>query len=102
MNLDWQQKLAAMMSIAPDAHLKMKEPGSWYLALPGVEIKSGSVLRSANGRGDTPEAAILDGWDHLTIRLGPTEYVVTAAMRDDRRSYRWNGFMWAAVEEVAA
>lgn len=95
--LTYEQKLQAAMAIAP-CELIMRKPGDWYVQ-QSVEVKNGSVLESRYGNGETPQLAIEDHWRALTDLKLP-EYLVIGAFTDgERKAVRWNGFMWADVQE---
>lgn len=97
--MTWEEKFAACQALG-DAVLRMRKPGDWYVD-QHAEIKDGCILKGEYGNGATPEAAALDHFEKLTA-LAPGEYVVTRAMGADRRAVRWNGYMWASVQEKEA
>jgi len=80
-----------------DVAVRMRKPGDWYVD-QNVEVKDMDCLEGRYGNGETPYGAILDHWNKLT-NLAPHEYLVVNAMRSNRKAYRWNGFMWAEVDE---
>jgi hypothetical protein len=94
MDMTWEQKLEAIIALGDDVSLRMRCPGNWHVDHRGVEIGDGHVLIGGCGNGDTPEAAVLNHWDHLT-QLKAGQYLVKNAMSSDRRHYRWNGYRWA-------
>ena len=97
MNLSWQQKAAALNSLAP-INILMRGPSDWYVS-QGVEVKQKSVLRSVCGNGDTPESAIQDHWEQACEDLCHGEYLVVNAGNAKRRAVEWNGFMWTDRDE---
>ncbi|MBD3817890.1 MAG: hypothetical protein IE912_03110 [Brevundimonas diminuta] len=65
-----------------------------------AEIRSGHVLRSTQGYGDTLGEALRSLYNNLTVLDEPSDYVVVNAGRADRRAVRWNGGGWKPVFEV--
>lgn len=94
-DLTYEQKLAAMNALR-SCSVHMREPHSWYVSQPGVEIKNGSVLQNVSGNGDSPGAAIEDHWEQLIVVPAP-RVIVLDAMRETRKYVRWNGFMWVEI-----
>lgn len=97
--LTWEQKLAAFQAIS-DHSLRMRKPGDWYVDATRLEIKESpdsSVLVGTYGNGATPAAAVEDHWRKYVTDLAPGAYIVANAFREDRKHYRWNGFMWAEL-----
>jgi hypothetical protein len=93
-----KQRFMALNALAPCA-IKIDANCDWYISHVAVEIQDGAVLRSVVGRGDTPEKAIEDHWKQAT-ELAPHQYLVIDAFGvRKRRAFRWNGFMWAEVQE---
>lgn len=82
-----------------DFQIKIRGNGEWY-ATTSVEIKDGSVLKGCMGNGYSPEDAVDELWNNMT-KLQPHEYLVVHATNTGtkRAAYRWNGFMWAPVDE---
>lgn len=80
-----------------ECSIRMREPGNWYVS-QAVEVREGGFLAGRYGNGLTPEAAVLDHWDKLTM-LAPMEYLVISAMGPNRQAVKWNGFMWKTVHE---
>lgn len=72
----------------------MRKPGDWYVLTPWLEIGDGCILRCGCKDGDTPEQAVLQAWREFTEELPPNNVLVLNAMSPDRRTVRWNGFMW--------
>lgn len=93
--MTYEEKLEALNAVA-DCSLIMRRPGNWYVC-QSTEIKNGSVLEGRYGNGETPFAAIEDHWNKLTSLAGH-EYVVFRH-GGVREAVRWNGFMWAHVNE---
>lgn len=96
-SLSWQQKAAALNALA-EIQIKTRPDGSWYVR-QGVEVKRRGVLIGAYGNGDTPQEAINDHWQQLVGDLTTEQYLVVGAYGEKRLAVRWNGFMWARVEE---
>lgn len=96
--MTYEQKMAALNALNPNAALHMRRPESWYVYLPSVEIKKGPILSSARGEGKTPEGAVNDCFDQL-VNLPSDQYIVRNAGGRPREAFRWNGFMWDRVEE---
>jgi hypothetical protein len=95
----WEEKFAAIQALAREASLKMRKPGDWYVEAVGVEISEGCLLVGSYGNGRTPQEAVEDHWIKWTQLTGKQTHLVKNAMRDDRQTYRWNGYMWAEVHE---
>lgn len=93
-----QQKALAMLSLVgwTGFDLKLREDGTWYVSL-NADIRDGGCLVGITTAQPTPEAAIEKTWAMLT-NIGPEQYVV-AKPNGKRRAVRWNGFMWADVDE---
>lgn len=95
---DWNEKAAALASLASLAIHYRDDPVHWYVRHEGVEIKDKRMLRTPGGFGDTPQAAIEDHWRELTD-LASHEYVVVDAYGGHRRAVRWTGHFWKDVVE---
>ena len=95
-HLTWEEKLHACQALSECA-IRMRKPGDWYVDTY-VEVRDGPILHGIYGNGGGPIAAIENHWDCMT-NLQPGQYLVAHAGRDNRRAVRWNGFMWAAVDE---
>ena len=95
--MTWEEKLEACNALAR-CGLSMRKPGDWYVYQSGVELKRGCMLGGGGGNGTTPELAVLDHWEGHT-NLQPGEYLVIGAMTPNRRAVKWNGYMWATVDE---
>jgi len=91
--MNWEQKFAAILAISYSASLRMRQPGNWYVSVPGCEIGGGATLRSVGSTGADPSKAIECTWEEIT-KLPPDKHLVIDAMRDTRRHVRWNGYMW--------
>lgn len=98
MNLTANQQFKALKALADDAYLSMDLDGSWFVNLPHVEIKHGSILSGFGEHKETPEGAIASCFAELT-RLPIDQYVVIDSMSKDRKAFRWNDFMWEQVKE---
>lgn len=102
MEMTIEQKFQALQALCKggaEAAIYMREPGNWYVFLGGVCIKEKSLLASASGpTGTNPFDAIGKAWEVLTA-LSPDEHIVIYRGNNNRRSLRWNGFMWADIEE---
>lgn len=93
--MTWEQKLAALNSVARHA-LLMRAPGDWYVNAP-IEIGGRSVLVGAFGNGKSPQDAVEDHWRQLVDDMEQNgDYLVC---RDGQhvKVVRWNGFMWEDV-----
>lgn len=100
--MDWNQKAQALnclgrLTLCPS---QVVEYG-WYASLDAVEIKDGSILRSGAAHGATPEEAVDGLWRELVEDLPPEQYLVRDAYTEDRRQFRWTGFMWEDVTPPA-
>lgn len=93
--MTWEEKFAAIRAIRRDAHLRMREPGNWYVST-GIEIGGDEMLRAVGESGATPEEAVEKTWQ-LIERLPLNRCIVVGAYTDQRRELRWNGYMWADV-----
>ena len=92
--MDWKQKLHALSSIA-DVKLIPRNADDWYVS-QCIEITSdgSSMLLGSYGNGATPIGAIEDHWKVLVEDLEANQYLVFNAMRDRRKHFKWNNFMW--------
>ena len=90
--MNWEQKLDALNSIA-ECQLLMRKPGDWYV-LQRAEIGGDGCLSGRYGNGATPEEAVEAHWMRLVTELDPKLYIVTKSFTDQRKHWRWNGFMW--------
>lgn len=103
--MDWEQKLQALNALS-ECKLVMRKPGDWYVD-QGTSIKEhgGCVLRGSYGNGRTPQEAVEQHWQELT-ELAANQYLVSKDIFDgqtyNRKTVRWNGFMWDHVEEKTA
>ncbi len=93
--MDWQQKADALNSLA-DIHINIREAGDWWVN-QSTEIGGDGMLLGSFGNGATPEEAIEDHWRVLVTDLAPGRYIVVSAYRDDRKQWRWNGYMWREI-----
>lgn len=97
--MTYEQMFLAVKAICPDVALHCRAEGNWYVLCPGLEIGGRSVLTGAVGNGSTPENAIQDLWTSLVRALSADRFLVVRATRDDRRHYRWAGFMWQELPQ---
>jgi hypothetical protein len=95
--VNWEQKLEALNKLE-ECRLQMRQPGDWIVH-QHVEIKDYHLMISHFGQGTTPEAAVEDHWTHLTEKLKGHQFLVARSGRPSRIAARWNGFMWAPVDE---
>jgi hypothetical protein len=93
---NYYEKAIALEALA-EISISIDCNGQWFVT-QGVEIKDGYILRSACGRGITPEVAIENHWDELT-ELPKDQYIVKNGGNEKRIAVRWNGFMWQPVKE---
>lgn len=96
--MNWKQKALALMRLtgAFNFSLVLRESGNWYVSHKGVERKEGGCLSGGCTIADTPEQAIEECWDWAT---DPNYYLVKGAYSDNRKAFKWNGFMWEEIEE---
>lgn len=88
------QKLAALTALDADTALVFsKYTGQVFVTMPNVEIGDGCVLSGFTEHRDTFEEAIDAVWQRLTT-LPLEEHLVYRAMSDQRKHFRWNGYMW--------
>lgn len=103
MILNFDQKSEALASLAPleiryrEEENRIGHSAPWYVN-HDVEVKNGSMLTGTYGNGSSPAEAIEDHW-HVLTDLKAGEYLVINAYGDRRRAVRWNGYMWADVDE---
>jgi hypothetical protein len=93
--LTLHQKACAMNALA-SISIQMDMAHGWFVK-QSVEQKrksDSSILEGICGRGETPDEALADHWDHL-IDLPIGAFLVINAYDDRRRHVRWNGYMWA-------
>jgi hypothetical protein len=95
----WEQMAQAILALNgwENMTLHLREDGSWYVS-DATEIRDGGCLVGVSGNGSTPQEAIEDHWYQLTD-LETGQYIVLRAMKENRRAVKWNGFMWADVNE---
>jgi hypothetical protein len=96
---DWEQKFKALNSLEPCA-LKMLQPGIWYV-LQSIEIKTGHRMSYVGATGATPEDAVEAYWTAITDDLTEKQFIVARSGRPTRMAVRWNGCMWAPIDEMA-
>jgi hypothetical protein len=102
--LCWEDKLedfnALLEGTGYEPHLTMSQAGDWMLSLPSLEIKEGGILSGITGRGNSPQLAVEDAWNQITT-LPANKHVVRGAYTPERFAFRWNGMMFAPVDETA-
>jgi hypothetical protein len=96
--MDWKQKAQALKALSGmfNFTLNLRDDGSWYVLLKGVERKEGGCLTGGCQNGSTPQEAIDQCWDWAT---DPQFCLVKNACSPERKAYKWAGFMWKEVEE---
>lgn len=96
--MDWKQKAQALLALtgAFNFALILRDNGSWYVNLRGVERKEGGCLLSGCQNGSSPQEAIEQCWDWAT---DPKFYMVKNACLPECKAYKWVGFMWQEVDE---
>lgn len=102
--LTFKQKAQALDALCEgELSLHLDCHGNWYTGLGHVEIKDGSCLQSTTGdHASTPQEALENTWK-LVTNLPNKQYLVRNAYdKKKRRAFRWNGFMWAEVQEQLA
>lgn len=93
--MTWEQKVQAMQALGR-VEFFMREPGDWSVSIFGVSRQEGSMISSCGTTGTIEEAV-----DRRWLWATNQEFcLVINAMPDKRRAVRWNGFMWADVEEA--
>ena len=99
-------ELMSKISVLGEVSIKFRETviiGSykitrWYID-QHVEVKSGCILHTVSGNGNTIEEAIEDHWKQLT-NIKEHEYIVVKAYSpSERKAVRWNKYIWAPVKE---
>ena len=96
---DWEQKFKALNSLDPCA-LKMRGPGERYV-LQSIEIKTGHRMSCVGAMGATPQDAVDAYWTAITDDLADNQFIVARSGRPTRMAVRWNGSMWAPIDETA-
>jgi hypothetical protein len=96
--MDWERKFEALNQLEGCA-LKMRGPGQWYI-LQSIEIKSGHRLSCVGVTGATPQDAVEAYWQAVTDDLTDHQCIVARSGRPTRIAVRWNGFMWAPIDEM--
>ncbi len=76
----------------------MRKVDDWYIGQQ-TEIGGDGMLIGKYGNGTTPEEAIENHWFKLVDDIEPAKYIVTCAMRDKRKHWRWNGYMWRELPQ---
>lgn len=95
--MTWKEKFVMLQLLTRNINIAIRNPGSWDVSLANVEIASDGMLKTVVGYGSTPEKAIEDLWDKLTM-LPPGHKIVMDAYQDTRREYLWDGLTWARYE----
>jgi hypothetical protein len=98
--LTWEQEFAALQSLlifSGSAALNMRQPGDWYVSLPGVNRREKHCISGGRQSGKTPEDAVHQAFDWATAQDFPLE--VDDRSKGGKRLVKWNGFMWADAEE---
>ena len=90
--MNWQEKADALDSLA-EIDIKIRKVNDWYVS-QRTEIGGDGMLLGSYGNGTTPEEAIENHWFQLVDDLPIDKYIVTAAMNNERKHWRWNGYMW--------
>jgi hypothetical protein len=97
MEMTWEQKFVALNMLAK-CSLEMRKPSDWFVG-QAIEKKVGDMLEAVFGEGTNPAGAVLDHWLRVT-NLKEGEYLVINSMdKENRKAYKWNGFMWEQVDE---
>jgi hypothetical protein len=106
--LTFEQKVVAIQSLLNvgnsitwhyNTHGFGAEEPDWYCHADRLEISDGAILRAVMGHGATAELALDGMWTEMAGLKGD-ERIVINSYRDDRRSVRWNGFMWEPFTEL--
>lgn len=90
----WEEKLQACQALC-DCSLRMRKPGDWYVAQPGIGITDGQFVRGEYGDGATPQAAVESHWQVLMATLADEGRRLFTSEGGKRRYVKWNGHMWA-------
>lgn len=98
--MTWEEKLDAMIALAPGTTIQRRPGANWYVAMRGCEITKddSGILDGRYGNGATPQLAVEDAWKTYT-ELKPEEYIIRGAMSNNPRHFRWNGYMWEELHE---
>lgn len=92
--MTFDMKALALRALTNEFSLNLRQDGSWYVRLPGVEvIEVGrlGMLLSPNQSERSPEAAINAAWEDYAVK--PYRVVINA-YSPSRREVKWNGYMW--------
>lgn len=95
--MDFTQKSRAIKALADVLEVRFHDMG-WAATAGNVEVRDNGLLMGVTGRGRTPETAVDELFERLT-NVPAGQYLVVNAYSDQRRAVRWNGFMWAQVNE---
>lgn len=87
--MTWEQKFAAIMSVAPSAEICMRKPGNWYVHANMMHASGSCCLVGNYGNGATPEAAVEDHW---------SQYGDGQPFFVNDEWLMWNGFMFEKSE----
>lgn len=97
--MGWEKKIEALKCLG-EVDLYMHEPGRWAIRVKKMEIKQGKMIGSIHGMGASPQHAVNNLWDQL-MNLPSNQYIVIDALGDNRKAFKWAGFMWKEIEEDA-
>jgi hypothetical protein len=93
--MTYEEKMEALNALNGPAYIAMRAPGDWYCSLKGIEIGDGKLLGSVCGNGTCPAFAVDNLWKALVEDLKDNQFLVyNSSSRENRKHYRWNGFMW--------
>lgn len=88
-------QVMALLSLAGDFALRVREDGTWYVSLPYVELRERGMLVSPTQKGGTPHEAIAAAWNQHSHA---DAVVVVTVPGKPRRVLRWNTFMWIDLD----
>lgn len=94
------QRKAEILNELHRLYVDMMTDGNWCCHW-GVESRERGkpILTSVCGWGDSPDAAIEYLWKDATDIPANRYLVINAMSSEKRRAVRWNGYMWADVQE---
>jgi len=94
--LTWEQKFRALNALS-EAVVKLDVNNKWFVSHSYVERKEGGCLATGGGaHADTVDKAVESYWAWLTC---PSYQIIVRAYTQQRRTVRWNGFMWEDTGE---
>jgi hypothetical protein len=129
MTMHWSNKALALMMLVGwhSFAIKIREDGTWYVSLSGLERKEGGMGLKNTSIPVTPWEWATESENYLLLErkeggtlsthtsvsltpekaveaawewaTDPEHYLVLDSLRDTRRAVKWNGFMWTAVQE---